>query len=108
MAVGGVTQFETLIIDSIRELAREVSVNNTASSTGYARLDERLKALEKRFDESPPTSTPRKRKISAREATFGAGALVSAAIAILQALAPTHVPPPPPPRPAAAIEAPPK
>jgi hypothetical protein len=92
------TQFETLMVETVQDLAREVGANNTMC----ARLDERLKALEERFDGgAPPVSALRRTRVTAREAGIGATAFVALATSLLQALsspaaapaprAPTHV-----------------
>lgn len=91
------THFETLLVESIRDLAKQVQENNVLC----ARLDERSEATERRLlaleavaarAVPPPPSAPRSRRVTAKQAGISAGAVIALATAILTALGSGNAP----------------
>lgn len=102
------THFETLLVESMRDLAKQVQENNSLC----VRLDERSEGFERRLEalERAASAGPvsvRRRRIEPREAVVGGTALVSLVVAIAQAIAaPPAAPAAPTPRPPVAAGAP--
>jgi hypothetical protein len=100
-----VTHFETMLVEAIRDLSKEVH----ECAEICARLDERSKGHERRLgdleEHTPPPSTSRKRRLHvAKDVGLTAGSVVALATAALSFF--KDPPPPPPPPPTAQVHVP--
>ena len=100
------THFETMLVDALRDLAKEVH----GCAEICARLDERSQGHERRLTAleehtpAPSTSRRKKRLVVAKDVGLSVGSLVALATAVLSFF--KDPPPPPPPPPVTAVQVP--